>query len=162
MTQSVRRIAIGELYAAAAPARLISLALGSCVAIVLHDSRAAVGGMAHVLLPTPSSGKAEAGPGRAVTTAVPALIKAVTELGADPDHLTAKLIGGARMFANLAVPGLIPMGQRNLTATRAELQQLGIPIVAEACGEDYGRNVDYDVATGMVRVTSFAHDAELI
>lgn len=162
MTQSIRRIAIGELYAATAPTRLVSLALGSCVAIVLHDSRVAVGGMAHVLLPTPGSGTAELRPGRVVTTAVPALVEAVTALGADPDNLTAKLVGGARMFANLAVPGTLPMGQRNLTAARAELRQLGIPIIAEACGGDYGRNVDYDIAAGTVKVTSFAHDDELI
>ena len=33
---------------------LVTVGLGSCVAILLHDADAGVGGLAHVLLPAPS------------------------------------------------------------------------------------------------------------
>ena len=57
------------------------------------------------------------------------------------------------MFAALLSSG-INMGQRNLDATRAALERLGIPIVAEDTGGEYGRSVRLVAATGAMRVRS--------
>ncbi len=47
---SDRRVGIADL-AAATEGTLTTIGLGSCVAIVLYDAQARVGGLAHVLLP---------------------------------------------------------------------------------------------------------------
>ena len=53
---------------------LVTLGLGSCVAIVLHDEAARVGGMAHILLPEPALSRDQGNASKFATTAVPALV----------------------------------------------------------------------------------------
>lgn len=133
---------------------LVTYGLGSCVAILLHDAKVLVGGMAHILLPTPSlarpGAKAEKFPG----TALPLLLEEMVSLGANPTRVTARLVGGAAMFGNLIPAGTIQMGERNLIATRRALNAHNIPILAEAVGGDAGRSVHFQVETGVVRISS--------
>ena len=44
-------------------------------------------------------------------------------------RITARLVGGASMFAALAAPGTIQMGERNVVACRQALNQHGVPLV---------------------------------
>ncbi|NOT06846.1 MAG: chemotaxis protein CheD [Gemmatimonadales bacterium] len=149
-------VGIAELEVARAPATLAALALGSCVAVILHDAEAKIGGMAHVLLPSSSAGRPRPGePGRFAPSAVAALLEGVLRLGAKQPRLTARLVGGASMFAVLQPPGTIQMGERNVHAARESLHRLGIRLVGELVGGDFGRSVDFDVATGRVVVNSY-------
>jgi len=151
-------VGIAELEVARAPGQLTALALGSCVAVILHDPTARVGGLAHVLLPSPTVGRPRSDqPGRFAPSAVATLIEGLHELGALSPRLTARLVGGASMFAALQPPGTIQMGERNVHASREALHRQGIRLVGEAVGGDFGRSVDFDVATGRVVVTSYAH-----
>jgi chemotaxis protein CheD len=52
------------------------------------------------------------------------------------------------------VPGGLNMGERNLRAARAALEKVGIPILGEAVGADYGRSVRFTPAEGRTLVTS--------
>ena len=54
MTERRLQVGIAELEVARAPATLKALALGSCVAVILHDPVVKAGGLAHVLLPSAS------------------------------------------------------------------------------------------------------------
>lgn len=149
---------VAELRAATAGTTLVTVGLGSCVAIVLHDPASRVGALAHVLLPSPALARsATHRPARVPQTAVPAMLAAMTELGANRRRIRARLVGGASMFASLASPGTIQMGERNLVATRAVLLQHEIPIMAEAVGGDFGRTVTFTIADGGVVVSSVAH-----
>ena len=71
--------------------------------------------------------------------------------------MTARLVGGASMFAALSPPGTIQMGERNVVASRQVLNSHGIPLVGEAVGGDYGRTVRLDVANGTLEVRSVTH-----
>ncbi|HEX2076961.1 MAG TPA: chemotaxis protein CheD [Longimicrobium sp.] len=133
---------------------LVTLGLGSCVAIVLHDPEARIGGLAHVLLPEPALSRDQGNASKFATTAVPALVKEMARLGARPGRLKARLIGGAAMFQTLMVPGSLNMGARNINAAREALQKAGIPLVAEAVGGDYGRSVRFHVGAGKATVSS--------
>jgi chemotaxis protein CheD len=127
--------------------------LGSCVAIVLYDETSHVGGLAHVLLPDPSFSKRE----RCwlfVTEAVPALLDELEEAGAERGRLTARLVGGAAMFQDLAPQEMPNIGQRNISAARKVLARVGIPIVAEDVGGGSGRSIDFDLSNGRIRVSS--------
>jgi len=133
---------------------LVTLGLGSCVAILLHDARARVGGLAHVLLPEPALSRDQGNASKFATTAVPALVREMEGRGARPARLRARLVGGAAMFQGLMVPGTLNMGARNVAAAREALRRAGIPLVGEDVGGDYGRSVRFNVRAGSTTVTS--------
>ena len=122
---------------------IISLGLGSCVAIMLHDADAGVGAMAHVLLPSHSLARDQSNPAKFPETAVPFLIQRMLAAGAGRHRLVAKLAGGASMFAQLMTPGTVQMGERNIVASRGALREAAIPIIGEAVGGDRGRSVRF-------------------
>jgi chemotaxis protein CheD len=138
---------------------LVTLGLGSCVAIMMHDPTARAGGMAHILLPSKSLARDSTNPAKFPETAVPLLIERLRGLGADPRRLVAKLAGGASMFAALMTPGSVQMGERNIVAARNALRAAGIPVAAEAVGGQAGRTVRYEVGVGRVEIRSVGVDA---
>ena len=141
-------------WAVAQGARIIAtIGLGSCVAIVLHDAAATVGGLAHILLPEASLSRDQENRAKFPDTAVPLLVAEMRRLGAR-GALQAKIVGGASMFGALLPAGGINMGERNVQATRRALQAAGIALVGEDVGGDYGRSVYLDVASGRVLVRS--------
>jgi chemotaxis protein CheD len=136
---------------------LMTVGLGSCVAILLHDPQVRVGGLAHVLLPSPALARKDTNPAKFPQTALPRLLELMAQHGASTRRVTARLVGGASMFSGLAQPGTIQMGERNIVACRQVLYQHGLALTGEATGGDYGRTVKLWVADGRVEVTSVAH-----
>lgn len=141
---------------------LITIGLGSCVAIMLYDEQAHVGGLAHILLPSRALTRGEDNVAKVPHTAVPALVDQMVVLGAHPRRITARLAGGASMFANLAPPGTIQMGERNLVATRQVLNAQNIPLTGESVGGDYGRTVRLRCRDGRIAVSSVLHGVQHI
>ncbi|HET8712228.1 MAG TPA: chemotaxis protein CheD [Gemmatimonadales bacterium] len=141
---------------------LVTLGLGSCVAIMLHDAQVRAGAMAHVLLPSTSLSRDTTNHAKFPDTAVPLLIERLKRLGADPRRLVAKLAGGASMFSQLVTPGTIQMGERNLLAARGALRAAEIPIVREAVGGERGRSIRFHVKDGRVEVRSVGANVEVI
>jgi chemotaxis protein CheD len=150
-------VRVSDLRAAGAEDTLVTIGLGSCVAIILYDAAAKVGGMAHVLLPSPALTRRTDAPGKVPQTAVPKLLEEMHARGASSRRITARLAGGASMFASLSAPGTIQMGERNVVAARQVLHAHTLPIVGESIGGDYGRTVRLHVGTGRVEVLSVAH-----
>jgi len=141
---------------------LVTIGLGSCVAIMLHDPAAKIGGLAHILLPSKALTRMGDNAAKFPESAVPALLALMAAKGAQQRRVTARLAGGASMFANLAPPGTIQMGERNLVATRQALSGHNIPLVGEAVGGDYGRTVKLHAGDGRVEVHSVAHGVEIL
>ena len=133
---------------------LITAGLGSCVALALHDPTTGIAGLAHILLPSVGLGPPSIHPGKYADTGVPLLLEEMRRNGAR-GPIVARMAGGARMFAALLSSG-INMGQRNIDATRAALFRLGIPVVSEDVGGEYGRSVRVIAATGVMTVRSLA------
>jgi chemotaxis protein CheD len=136
---------------------LVTVGLGSCVAILLYDPVARVGGMAHILLPSPALSRADHNPAKFPQTAIPHLVDLMAREGVSPRRLTGRLVGGASMFASLAAPGTIQMGERNVVACRQVLHAQGIPLTGESVGGDYGRTVKLRASDGHVEVHTVAH-----
>ena len=141
---------------------LVTVGLGSCIAIVLHDPVARVGGLAHVLLPSPALSRREQNPAKCPQTALPLLLEQMARLGASPRRITARIAGGASMFAGLSAPGTVNMGERNVVATRNTLMGAGIPLIATDVGRDYGRTVRFRVDDGRVDISSVAHGSRAL
>ena len=157
-----RVVQVAEWAAERGDAIIVTLGLGSCVAIMLHDPRACAGAMAHILLPSRSLARDTTNLAKFPETAVPLLVEQLTRLGAEPRRLVAKLAGGASMFAQLMTPGTIQMGERNIVAAREALRQAGIPVTREAVGGGAGRSVRLHVADGRVEIRSVGADAVVI
>jgi chemotaxis protein CheD len=141
-------------YAVATAGTIATIGLGSCVAIILYDAEARVGGMAHVLLPNEAMSRDRSNPAKFPSTAVPLLLGEMRLLGAKPERVRAKIVGGASMFANLIPAGGINIGERNIAAVRGVLSEVKIPIVAEDVGSDHGRSVFLHIDDGRVEVRS--------
>jgi chemotaxis protein CheD len=136
---------------------LVTLGLGSCVAVALYDAGTGIGGLAHLLLPSVSLSADREKPAKFPETGVPFLVERVRELGAATGRLRARLVGGAAMFANFQTPGVSSIGERNVLATRDALGRAGVPVVGEDTGGDHGRSVYFFVESGRIEVRSYAH-----
>ena len=156
---SDRRIIVkmGELAVGQGDDELVTVGLGSCVAILLHDAERAVGGLAHVLLPSRALTRHVDRPAKVPHTAVPTMLEQMVQLGASPRRVVARLVGGASMFTNLSAPGTIQMGERNVVAARQVLNAHHIPVIGEAVGGDFGRTVRLRCGSGRVEVSTVTH-----
>jgi chemotaxis protein CheD len=150
-------VRVADLRSGLADDTLVTIGLGSCVAILLHDAEARVGGMAHILLPSPALSRRDSNPAKFPQTAVPRLLELMAADGAKPQRITARLAGGASMFASLAPPGTIQMGERNLVAARQVLNSHRVPLVGQAVGGDFGRTVRFRVCDGSVEISTVMH-----
>ncbi len=137
--------------------------IGSCIVVVLYDRLARVGGMAHAILPrhNPSEFHVGAqkhdGDGKLFVKyadqAVDVLLDELVSLGGSPEHVVAKLVGGAHMFT-LLEGDQHGIGWENTESARAELAKRGITVETEVVGGTVGRNVRFDCATGIVEITT--------
>ena len=155
-----RAIGLGQWAVLQREGTLACLGLGSCVAVILDDREVKVGGLAHVVLPTPSLSRDHSNPARFAETAIPLLIGELVRAGAVRGRLRARLVGGASLFASLTAPGTVQIGQRNVSACRTALAAAGITVVAEAVGGERGRSVWYAVDSGALAVRSVGHAPE--
>jgi chemotaxis protein CheD len=153
-------VRVADLRVGVADDVLITQGLGSCVAILLYDAEARIGGMAHVLLPSPALSRVDANPAKFPQSAIPRLLELMAADGAQPARISARLAGGASMFAALASPGAVHMGERNLVAARQVLRTHSVPLVGEAVGGDFGRTVRLIVNDGRVEVITVAHGVQ--
>lgn len=152
MSEKPVQVGIAEGKTAAKPAKLITYALGSCVGICLYDGKAGLAGMVHILLPEQNSALRRENPFKFADSGVEALVQMMEEAGASRRRMTAKIAGGAKMFAANRMAE--PVGERNLKASREILARLRIPVVAEDTGADYGRTICFDSQTGILEVRS--------
>jgi chemotaxis protein CheD len=86
----------------------------------------------------------------------------MAQRGASPRRITARIAGGASMFAVLAAPGTVQMGERNIVAAREALRAAGLPVVGEDVGADYGRTVRFRVADGRMEISSVMHGLRVL
>jgi len=149
-------------YAVGATGTISTIGLGSCVAIILYDARAHVGGMAHVLLPNETMSRDRSNPAKFPATAVPLLLGEMRLLGGRVERIRAKIVGGASMFGNLIPSGGINVGERNIAAVRGVLSQAKIPIIAEDVGSDHGRSVFLFLEDGRVEVRSLKKGSSVL
>ena len=152
MSQQVK-VGISDLNVVRAPDSLVTFALGSCVGICLYDRVTKVAGLSHIMLPVNANHDAKQ-VYRFADTALPVLVQKMVAMGAAKARLTAKIAGGASMFSGMPSGALSHIGERNVAAVREALAKLGIPIVANDTGKNYGRTVYLYADTGVMQVKS--------
>jgi chemotaxis protein CheD len=130
-----------------ADSSLITYALGSCIAVVIHDPVSQVGGLLHLMLPESSLAREKAGenPYMFADTGIPLLFRRAYSAGAEKQRLVVRLAGGAQVLDD---GGVFNIGKRNYLAVRKVLWKAGVLIHAEAVGGTESRTVRLDIASG--------------
>jgi chemotaxis protein CheD len=149
------RVKVADYAVRRGPTVIATIGLGSCVAIALYDRDSQTGGLAHILLPSPTMSRETGNPAKFPETIVPLMLQEMRALGVKQTaRVSAKIVGGASMFGQLVTGTGINVGERNVAATREVLAAVGIPLIAEDTGLDYGRSVYFHLADGRLEVRS--------
>lgn len=154
-------IDIADLNVSADPElTIVTYALGSCIAVIVHDPVRVAGGMIHYMLPlsTTSPEKAKANPAMFADTGIPLLFEKMYQLGCKKENLVVKVAGGGALYDD---KGTFKIGQRNYTVLRKMFWKNGIMIAAEDVGSNRSRTTRLWIETGRVTVRSRGEETEL-
>ncbi len=126
---------------------LATYALGSCIAVAIHDPVARVGGLLHFMLPESSLNLEKAGenPFMFADTGIPLLFRTAYQLGAEKRRLVVRVVGGAQVMDE---HGVFNIGKRNHVALRKILWKAGVMVHGEEVGGNTSRAVRLEVSTG--------------
>lgn len=138
------------------PNSLISYGLGSCVGIALYDAVNKIGGLAHIMLPDSTQARSAENPAKFANTALPLMLEEMIKIGAVKSRVTAKIAGGAQMFTFTNATDVMRVGERNAEAVRSLLKMMGIRMIADDTGGNYGRTVELKLDSGIYRVRTIA------
>jgi chemotaxis protein CheD len=130
---------------------LVTYALGSCIAVAMHDPVTKVSGMLHYMLPESAldADKAQQNPFMFADTGIRRLIDELKAAGGDGKRMIVRLTGGAQVMDS---QGVFQIGKRNYLAARKILWKAGILVAAEAVGGEVSRTTRLEVSTGRLWV----------
>ena len=155
-------VGMGDCRVASEPEQVLAtFALGSCIGLSVYDTRAAVGGLLHYMLPDssidPVRGKQT--PYMFADTGIPLLIKKVCALGANKRQLVAHASGAACI---MDPNNVFDIGKRNYLALRKLLWKTGVLLSGEAVGGSVSRTVRLEIGTGRLWLQEGAGSRELV
>ena len=156
------KVGMADLNICKAPDMITTLGLGSCIGIAVYDPVVKIGGLAHIMLPDSTQMRNNSNIAKFADTGIEELIKRVTAAGANKRRLVAKIAGGAKMFQVSGLSTIGNVGDRNAEASRMKLKQLGIPLLAEDTGLNYGRTVELYPATGEFYIKAVGKSLKII
>jgi len=131
---------------------IVTYALGSCIAVVVYDPRAKVGGMLHFMLAESSIDKKKAmdnNPAMFADTGIPLLFKSCYQMGAEKKRMIVKVAGGASILDDA---NFFRIGQKNITAVRKIFWKNNVLITSEDTGQNFNRTVELHMTDGRVIV----------
>ncbi|MBQ1901698.1 MAG: chemotaxis protein CheD [Lachnospiraceae bacterium] len=141
------KVGMADLKICKAPDNLTTLGLGSCIGIAMYDPSTKISGLAHIMLPDSTQIKNNSNIAKFADTGIQKLYDDMLKAGANKSRLVAKIAGGAKMF-EIAGSAAINVGQRNALASKEKLKALGVRLIAEDTGLNYGRTVELYSETG--------------
>ena len=153
-------VGVGDMKVASEEAgTIITNALGSCIGLTVYDPIAKVGGLLHYMLVQPQEReRARANPFMYALSGVPALFRAVQELGGEKERLITCAAGGAELMDD---EDGYSTGKRNHTILRRLFWKNGIVLHGEDCGGHAARLMSLDLATGRVSITIQGEETQL-
>jgi len=147
MSQMIK-VGMADLKICKAPDAVTTLGLGSCIGIAIRDPSTKIGGLAHIMLPDSTQIANNSSIPKFADTGTKELVKQLVAAGANRGRLVAKIAGGAQMFSFQSGGDIMAVGARNAEAVRKVLGEMKIPILAEDCGQNFGRTVEFYPETG--------------
>ena len=152
---------ISDMRVSASPDDLIvTYALGSCIAVIVHDPKRKVGGMIHYMLPLSEIApeKAKDKPAMFADTGIPELFRTMYGLGCDKKNMVVKVTGGGALYDD---KGLFSIGKRNYTVLRKMFWKVGVIIAAEDVGGAKSRTARLWVGDGRCTIASQGEEVPL-
>lgn len=129
----------GEFIVCGEPS-VVTTILGSCVGVVLHDTRTRAGGLNHFLLPRSPVKDGDASP-RFGDVAMQRLLDGMFARGSRLRDLEAKVFGGARVLQYHDAPAHRDLGAANSEMALAFLEAKGIRVTGHDIGGRRGRKL---------------------
>ena len=153
-------VAVGDMKIGRDDDLIVTHALGSCLGLVVYDPVERVGGLLHAMLPLSkiNPAKAQANPYMFVDTGVPALFKALYEIGGQKSRMVIKAAGCGNP---LGKNEMFKIGERNYTILKKLLLKNNILLETEDVGGTTSRTIHLDVATGHTIISSNGQKREL-
>ena len=148
------RVGMADYKLCAPPDKISTLGLGSCMGVVIYDTKTKLCGMAHIMLPDSTKVSNNSNKAKFADTGIDELLKKVIAAGASKTRLVAKIAGGAKMFEVSGLSDVGNIGARNAEAAKKILKEKGIRLVAEDTGLNYGRTVELHCDTGEFLIKS--------
>ena len=149
-------VGIADMKMAQGSGMLVTYALGSCIGICFYDPMLKLAALLHIMLPL-NLETGRKSPLKYADTGIRETLREMERRGAKRARVTAKIAGGAKMFATVSDNSLSNIGQRNVAAVKETLRAYGIPILADDTGKDYGRTLYFNAADGSMRIKSAKH-----
>ncbi|MEG0963039.1 MAG: chemotaxis protein CheD [Lachnospiraceae bacterium] len=148
------KVGMADLNICKVPDSITTLGLGSCIGIALYDPITKIGGLAHIMLPDSTQMRNNSNKAKFADTGIEELVKRMTAAGAMKSRLVAKIAGGAKMFEVSGLSEIGNVGERNADASKLKLKEMGIRLLAQETGANYGRTVELFTETGEFRIKS--------
>ena len=147
----VVKVGIADINCVTPPGVIRTSGLGSCVGVVLFAPN--IAGMVHVMLPTSNLARTTSfNASKYADTGVDALVELLIKNGIKKHEMKAKIAGGAQMFQFHQAKDTLRIGPRNVEAVKERLCIHAIPLIAEDCGGNNGRTIEFNPSTGKLMV----------
>lgn len=151
-------VGIGDYAIARSPVKIKTSGLGSCVGVTLYDRQEKIGGLLHTMLPNIKKAGIKDNPAKFTDAGIEYIVAEIIKNGGSRKKLEAKLVGGASMFEN----SHMNIGERNIKSAKETLQKLGVKIIAEDTGKNYGRTIIFDTFTGDLLIKTMLRGDKVI
>ena len=161
MSETIR-VGIADMNICQSPDKITTIGLGSCIGAVLYDSSTKTAGLVHIMLPDSTKIKQNQNKMKFADTGVQLLVDELEKRGISRKNLKAKIAGGAKMFNFSSSTDIGSIGDKNISAVRSKLKELGIRIVSEDVGLSYGRTIVFDPDTDELTVIKAGKQKNII
>lgn len=146
-------VGMGKLKVARSPAVLAVYGIGSCVAVAMYDYVLKIGGIAHVTLPEILEPNQDCGcPGKCAESGVKYLLELLEKKGSEKKNISVKIVGGSEMFSP-SEDFEKTVGYDNICSVKSVLQKLNLKLTAEDIGGNKGRSIEFDLQSGIIKVS---------
>ncbi len=151
-------IPAGEFVVDVQGNRQIGAILGTCVAIILIDRHAKVGGLYHAILPEPpSNSPLHSEDATYASHGMPNFIEAMHKAGARTEHMEAVIAGGALLGAIVRNEPILDFGGKTVEVVKRTLAGSGIRIAHAETGGYFGYHACLNLDSFESSIESVAH-----
>lgn len=160
--ESIVKVRMADYAICIAPQKITTIGLGSCVGIVLYDTGNKQCGMLHAMLPDSTRIRNNTNRSKFVDTGLDDMLQQMLQEGAMKRRIIAKLAGGAKMFEFSENSDITSIGYQNVQAAKNKLNALGIELISEDTGENYGRTICFDPSINELEIKAIGQLIKII
>ncbi len=159
------KVGMADLNVCRYPDNLTTLGLGSCIGACIYDPVTKIIGMCHYMLPDSTLIRNNQNIAKFGDTGIAETVARMEKMGAVRSRMVAKIAGGAQMFAvpsGAGASATMKVGEKNAESAKVNFKKLGIRIIAEDTGLNYGRTIEFYSADGSLLIKAVGKELKRI